>query len=120
IHGAHGYLLAQFLSPLANQRTDAYGGSDEGRMRLVVEVVEAVRAVLPERVPLLVRLSATDWSEEVPGGVEGDLERTVALARRLEEAGADFLDISSGGNVPAPAIPVGPGYQTRFAQAVKQ
>ncbi len=120
VHAAHGYLLAQFLSPLVNRRDDHYGGSDEGRGRLLLEVVEAVRAVLPDRIPLLVRLSATDWSDDAPGGVEGDLERTVSLSRRLQERGVDLLDISSGGNVPSARIPVGPGYQTRFAAAVRE
>ena len=120
VHGAHGYLLAQFLSPLVNTRDDGYGGSDAGRSRFLLEVVEAVRAVLPDRIPLLVRLSATDWSPDAPGGVEGDLERTTVLARQLQERGVDLLDISSGGNVPRPDIPVGPGYQTRFAAAVRQ
>lgn len=119
VHAAHGYLLSQFLSPLVNTRDDDYGGSEERRSRLVLDVVDAVRSVLPDRVPLLVRLSATDWSPDAPGGVEGDLERTVALARRLQDRGVDLLDISSGGNVPSPSVPVGPGYQTRFAAAVK-
>ncbi|WP_228255095.1 NADH:flavin oxidoreductase/NADH oxidase [Ornithinimicrobium avium] len=119
IHAAHGYLLAQFLSPLVNKRTDGYGGDDEGRRRLTYEVVEAVRAVLPERIPVLVRVSATDWSEESPGGVTGDLRRTVELARGLEDRGVDLVDVSTGGNVPDPTIPVGPGYQTRFAHALR-
>lgn len=120
IHAAHGYLLAQFLSPLVNDRTDAYGGDDEGRRRLTYEVVEAVRAVLPDRIPVLVRVSATDWSDEAPGGVEGDLARTVELARGLASRGVDLVDVSSGGNLPAPAVPVGPGYQTRFAHTVRE
>ena len=119
IHAAHGYLLHQFLSPLVNHRQDAYGGDDEGRRRLTYEVVEAVRAVLPDRIPVLVRVSATDWSEDVLGGVEGDLERTVELARGLEERGADLVDVSTGGNLAQPRIPVGPGYQTRFAQRIR-
>ncbi len=120
IHAAHGYLLHQFLSPLVNHREDAYGGDDEGRRRLTYEVVDAVRAVLPDRVPVLVRVSATDWSDEAPGGIEGDLDRTVELARGLEARGADLVDVSTGGNLAQPRIPVGPGYQTRFAQRVRQ
>lgn len=120
IHAAHGYLLHQFLSPLVNHRQDAYGGDDEGRRRLTYEVVEAVRDALPDRIPVLVRVSATDWSEEAPGGVEGDLERTVELALGLEERGADLIDVSSGGNLAQPRIAVGPGYQTRFAQRVRE
>lgn len=120
IHAAHGYLLAQFLSPLVNTRDDEYGGSDRGRSRLLLEVVDTVRGALPDRIPLLVRLSATDWSDEAPGGVEGDLARTVALARDLEEHGADLLDVSSGGNVPAPRVPVAPGYQVAFAAEVRR
>ncbi len=120
IHAAHGYLLAQFLSPLVNTRDDGYGGSDRGRSRLLLEVVDVVRRALPERIPLLVRLSATDWSADAPGGLEGDLARTVALARHLEERGVDLLDISSGGNEPAPRVPVGPGYQVPFAEEVRR
>lgn len=120
LHAAHGYLLAQFLSPLVNTRTDRYGGSDRGRARLLLEVVDAVRAVLPERVPLLVRLSATDWSESSLGGIDGDVARTVELAGWLEDAGVDFVDVSSGGNLAHPSIPVGPGYQVPFAQAVRE
>ena len=119
IHGAHGYLLHQFLSPLVNDRADRYGGSEENRSRLLLEVVDAVRAVVPDRMPVIVRLSATDWTEEVPGGVEGDLQRTVALGRALAERGVDLVDVSSGGNLTAPEIPVGPGYQTRFAERVR-
>lgn len=120
LHAAHGYLLAQFLSPLVNDRADAYGGSEEGRARLLLETVEAVRAAVPDRMPLLVRLSATDWSGDAPGGVEGDLERTVQVSRWLAERGVDLIDVSSGGNVPDPQIPVGPGYQTGFATRVRR
>lgn len=119
VHGAHGYLLAQFLSPVVNTRDDQYGGSEANRGRLLVEVVDAVRTVLPDRIPLLVRLSATDWDPDSPGGLEGDLARTVAVAGVLEQHGVDLLDISTGGNLPAPDIPVGPGYQARFAEAVR-
>jgi 2,4-dienoyl-CoA reductase-like NADH-dependent reductase (Old Yellow Enzyme family) len=115
IHCAHGYLLHEFLSPLSNRRTDEYGGSLENRMRLALRVADAVRAVWPARLPLFYRVSATDWIE---GG--WDLEQTVALAKKLREAGVDLLDTSSGGNVPAAKIPVGPGYQVRFAEEIRR
>ncbi len=114
IHAAHGYLLHEFLSPLSNERTDAYGGSFENRIRLLLEVVSAVREVWPEQAPLFVRLSATDWT---PGGWEP--ESTVALARRLSSYGVDLIDCSTGGNVHGATIPIGPGYQVRFAAQVK-
>ncbi|MGN6089844.1 MAG: NADH:flavin oxidoreductase/NADH oxidase [Actinomycetales bacterium] len=114
VHAAHGYLLHQFLSPLSNQRTDAYGGSFDNRVRLVLEVVDAVREAWPERLPLLVRISATDWVE---GG--WDLEQSVALARLLKARGVDLVDCSSGGLDPRQSIPVGPGYQVPFAAAVR-
>ena len=114
IHAAHGYLLHQFLSPLSNQREDEYGGSFENRIRLTCEVVQAVRAVWPEDLPLWVRLSATDWLE---GG--WSLEDTIALAQCLKPMGVDVLDISSGGTSATAQIPVGPGYQTGFAAQVK-
>jgi 2,4-dienoyl-CoA reductase-like NADH-dependent reductase (Old Yellow Enzyme family) len=115
IHGAHGYLLHEFLSPISNHRQDAYGGSFENRARFPLEVVEAVRAVWPERLPLFVRLSATDW---VDGG--WDIEQTVELSRRLAERGVDLIDCSSGGNVASAKIPMGPGYQVRFAEQVRR
>jgi 2,4-dienoyl-CoA reductase-like NADH-dependent reductase (Old Yellow Enzyme family) len=115
IHAAHGYLLHQFLSPLSNQRTDAYGGSFENRIRLVREVVEAVRAKWPERLPLLVRLSATDW---VQGG--WNVDETVELCRVLRKAGVDLVDVSSAGLVPYARIPAGPGFQTEFAARVRR
>ncbi len=115
LHGAHGYLLHQFLSPLSNHRADAYGGSFDNRVRLTLEVVDAVRAVWPERYPLLVRVSATDW---VDGG--WDLEQTVELARILKGRGVDLIDCSSGGNVPAAPIPIGPGYQTPLSARVRR
>lgn len=115
LHGAHGYLLHQFLSPLSNLRTDDYGGDLAGRMRFPLEVAEAVRAVLPRDKPLVVRLSASDWVE---GG--WDLEQTVALSRALEERGVDAIHVSSGGLHPAQQIAVGPDYQVPFARAVKQ
>ena len=114
IHAAHGYLLHQFLSPLSNQRTDAYGGSFENRTRLLREVVTAVRAVWPENLPLLIRLSATDWVE---GGWSAD--ETVELCRSLKALGVDLADISTAGLVPWAKIPVGPGFQTEFAARVR-
>ncbi|MDR1708390.1 MAG: NADH:flavin oxidoreductase/NADH oxidase, partial [Candidatus Accumulibacter sp.] len=115
IHAAHGYLLHQFLSPLSNRRADAYGGGFANRARLVVEVAEAVRAVWPERQPLIVRLSATDWVEG--GWTPGE---TVELCRILKTCGVDLIDVSSAGLVPDAPIPDGPGYQTEFAEAVRR
>ncbi len=115
IHAAHGYLLHQFLSPLSNQRTDDYGGSFENRIRLITQVIEVVRQVLPEDYPLFVRVSATDWTE---GG--WTLDDTVQLARVLKEKGVDLFDCSSGGVVPHVKIPAGPGYQVPFAERVRQ
>ena len=115
VHGAHGYLLHQFLSPLANHRTDDYGGDLEGRSRFLVQVVDAVREVWPEDLPLFVRLSATDWA---PGG--WDVEETVELARRLASHGVDLIDVTSGGLVPGARIEVEPGYQVPFARAVRE
>ncbi|HTW85769.1 MAG TPA: NADH:flavin oxidoreductase/NADH oxidase [Candidatus Sulfotelmatobacter sp.] len=116
LHAAHGYLVHQFLSPLVNTRTDRWGGSFENRTRLVREIARAVRTVWPERFPLFVRVSATDW---VAGG--WDVEQTIELARALRGEAVDLIDVSSGGAVPvAPdAIPVGPLYQTPFAQRVR-
>lgn len=115
IHAAHGYLLHQFLSPIANQRGDEYGGNFENRTRLTREVVAAVRTVWPERLPLFVRLSATDWVE---GG--WNVEETVELARLLRAEGVDLIDTSSGGMVPTANMPLGPGYQTEFAERVRR
>ncbi|GAA4016370.1 NADH:flavin oxidoreductase/NADH oxidase [Hymenobacter fastidiosus] len=115
LHAAHGYLLHEFLSPLSNQRTDAYGGSFENRIRLLLEVVAATRAVWPAELPLLVRLSATDWTA---GGWTAD--DSVALAAILKTKGVDLIDCSSGGNVPTAAIPVGPLYQVPFAERLKR
>lgn len=115
LHGAHGYLLHEFLSPLSNQRTDQYGGSFENRIRLFVEVTEAVRTVWPESLPLLARLSATDW---VDGG--WDLEQSIELARRLKARGVDLLDCSSGGIIPGVQIPVAPGYQLGLAERIRR
>ncbi len=114
VHAAHGYLLHQFLSPLTNRREDTYGGSFEGRTRLLREVVAAVRDVWPGRLPLFVRLSATDWVE---GG--WNLEQSVALAKALSDLGVDLVDCSSGGLVPRAEIPLGPGYQVPFAARIR-
>ena len=114
VHAAHGYLLHQFLSPLVNDRTDRYGGSFGGRTRLVVEVVDAVRAALPDDVPLLVRFSASDWAE---GG--WDVEQTTRLSALLADHGVDLVDVSSGGAVAHQAITVGPGYQVPMAATVR-
>ncbi|MDF1705998.1 MAG: NADH:flavin oxidoreductase/NADH oxidase [Aeromicrobium sp.] len=115
IHAAHGYLLHEFVSPLANHRTDAYGGSFENRTRVVVEVVDAVRAVWPDDKPLFVRLSATDWAE---GG--WDVEQSTRLAGILKDHGVDLVDVSSGGAVAHQAIEIGPGYQVPFAEAIRR
>jgi 2,4-dienoyl-CoA reductase-like NADH-dependent reductase (Old Yellow Enzyme family) len=114
LHAAHGYLLHEFLSPLTNQRDDQYGGAFDGRVRYPLEVVRAVRAALPEAMPLAVRVSATDWVE---GG--WTIEDTVALARLLRGEGVDLVDCSSGGAVPRVRVPVAPGYQVEFAEAVR-
>ena len=115
VHAAHGYLLHQFLSPLANQRGDAYGGSLAHRMRFPLEVFEAVRAAFPEDRPVGARVSATDWIDR-----GWDLEQTLAFARELAARGADWIDVSSGGISPAQKIVLGPGYQVPFAEAVKR
>ena len=115
IHAAHGYLLHEFLSPLGNKRKDRYGGSFDNRVRLVCEVVSAVRSVWPEDAPLFIRISATDWVE---GG--WDLEQSVELARRVQALGVDLVDCSSGGNLPHADIPLGPGYQTPFAERIRR
>ena len=114
VHAAHGYLLHEFLSPLSNTRTDAYGGDLAGRMRLVLEVVEDVRAAWPEDRPLLLRISATDWVE---GGWTA--EDSVALAKEAAARGVDLVDCSSGGNSPEQSITPGPGYQVPFAAQVR-
>ncbi|PRY54656.1 2,4-dienoyl-CoA reductase-like NADH-dependent reductase (Old Yellow Enzyme family) [Arcticibacter pallidicorallinus] len=115
IHAAHGYLLHEFLSPLSNFRSDEYGGSFENRIRLLVEVIEAVRKVWPDELPLFVRISATDWVE---GGWTS--EDSVRLASVLKEKGVDVIDCSTGGNVPNAEIPAGPNYQVPFAENVKR
>jgi 2,4-dienoyl-CoA reductase-like NADH-dependent reductase (Old Yellow Enzyme family) len=115
IHAAHGYLLHQFLSPLSNHRSDQYGGSLENRMRLVIRVVDAVRARWPEEKPLFVRISATDWAD---GG--WNIQGSIALATQLRLRKVDLIDISSGGLVPGVKIPVGPGYQTHFSEQIRR
>jgi 2,4-dienoyl-CoA reductase-like NADH-dependent reductase (Old Yellow Enzyme family) len=115
IHAAHGYLMHEFLSPLSNKRNDTYGGAFENRTRFLRDTVAAVRNVLPERCPLFVRISATDWTE---GG--WDLDQSVDLARELKGLGADLIDCSSGGNVERAEIPVGPGYQAPLAERIRR
>jgi 2,4-dienoyl-CoA reductase-like NADH-dependent reductase (Old Yellow Enzyme family) len=115
LHGAHGYLMHEFLSPLSNGRTDDYGGSFDNRVRFVLETVRAVREVWPEQKPLTVRLSCTDWTD---GG--WTLEDSIALSHRMKAEGVDLVDCSSGGNVPNAKIPVGAGYQVPFAEAIKR
>jgi 2,4-dienoyl-CoA reductase-like NADH-dependent reductase (Old Yellow Enzyme family) len=115
LHAAHGYLIHEFLSPLINTRTDEYGGPFENRIRLCVEIVDAIRSVWPERLPMSVRLSATDWKA---GG--WDVDESVELARRLRDRGVDLIDCSSGGAVPDAKVPLGPGYQVPFAERVRR
>lgn len=114
IHAAHGYLLSQFLDPLINEREDEYGGSFDNRIRILVEVVDAVRSVIPDTMPVLVRVSATDWAA---GG--WDLDQTVDLAKVLKKHGVDLMDVSTGGMIPGVTIPVKPDYQVPFAEQVR-
>ncbi|WP_310570459.1 NADH:flavin oxidoreductase/NADH oxidase [Gemmatimonas sp.] len=114
LHAAHGYLLHEFLSPIANTRTDHYGGSFENRIRLTLEVTDAVRAVWPDELPLIVRISATDWAE---GG--WNVEESVQLATQLHARGVDLLDCSSGGLAAHQQITIGPGYQVPFARRIR-
>jgi 2,4-dienoyl-CoA reductase-like NADH-dependent reductase (Old Yellow Enzyme family) len=115
IHGAHGYLLHEFLSPLSNRRTDEYGGSLENRTRIVREVVEAIRTVWPERLSLWLRISATDYH---PDG--WNVDESVELARMVKPLGVDLIDCSSGGLIGGVKIPVGPGYQVPFADRIRR
>lgn len=115
IHAAHGYLLHQFLSPLTNRRQDAYGGALENRMRFPLEVFEAVRAAMPDELPLGIRISATDW---VDGGWE--IEQSVAFAKALQMRDCAFIHVSSGGLSPAQEIPAAPGFQTPFAERIRR
>lgn len=115
IHAAHGYLLHQFLSPLSNLRTDEYGGSFENRIRLLLEVLEAVQSEWPKNLPLFVRISATDWAD---GG--WNIDESVQLSKILKEKGVDLIDVSSGGLVSHQQIPLGPNYQVPFAEKIKK
>jgi 2,4-dienoyl-CoA reductase-like NADH-dependent reductase (Old Yellow Enzyme family) len=115
IHAAHGYLLHEFLSPLSNFRNDRYGGAFENRVRLALEVVQAVRREMGPQLPLFLRISATDWTE---GG--WTIDDSVELARRVKPLGVDLIDASSGGNVAGAKIPVGPGYQVAFAERIRR
>jgi 2,4-dienoyl-CoA reductase-like NADH-dependent reductase (Old Yellow Enzyme family) len=115
LHAAHGYLLHSFLSPLSNQRTDKYGGTFANRIRLMCETVMAVRKAWPEKYPLFLRLSCSDWAE---GG--WTIENSVALAQVLAKLGVDLIDCSSGGNVASARIPLGPGYQVQFAERIRR
>jgi 2,4-dienoyl-CoA reductase-like NADH-dependent reductase (Old Yellow Enzyme family) len=115
IHAAHGYLLHEFLSPLANFRNDIYGGSLENRMRLPLRVAEAVRTRVPHGLPVFVRISATDW---VDGG--WDIEQSVALCKRLKELNIDLIDVSSGAMVPTAHIPATKGFQVPFARRIRE
>ena len=115
LHAAHGYLLHEFLSPVANRRNDRWGGSLENRMRFPLEVFEAMRAVWPQDKPLGVRVSATDWLE---GG--WDIDQTIVFARELAQRGCDWIDVSSGGISPQQKIVLGPGYQVPFAQRIRE
>jgi 2,4-dienoyl-CoA reductase-like NADH-dependent reductase (Old Yellow Enzyme family) len=115
LHAAHGYLLHEFLSPLSNTRTDEYGGPLANRLRLPVRIARAVREVWPEKLPLFARISATDWAD---GG--WDLAQSIALAREFKKAGVDLIDCSSGGLVPHAKIPLAPGYQVPFAEAIRR
>ncbi|MFE6036552.1 NADH:flavin oxidoreductase/NADH oxidase [Streptomyces sp. NPDC056452] len=121
VHGAHGYLIGEFLSPHTNHRSDAYGGSFENRIRFALEVVDAVRAVWPEDLPVFFRISATDWlTENADDEREGwTADDTVRFARELRAHGVDLLDVSTGGLAPRAQIPVGPGYQVPFAERVR-
>jgi 2,4-dienoyl-CoA reductase-like NADH-dependent reductase (Old Yellow Enzyme family) len=128
IHAAHGYLLHEFLSPLSNHRTDNYGGSFENRIRLLLEVTDAVRAVWPAHLPLLVRISSTDWAEAEPAAdsstpanpTSWTIDQSVQLAHQLRNRGVDLVDCSSGGLIPNVKIPAGPGYQVPFSARIRR
>lgn len=122
VHGAHGYLVGQFLSPHSNRRTDEYGGSFDSRVRFALQVVDAVREVWPEDLPVFFRISATDWlTENDEDDREGwTVDETVRLAKELQAHGVDLLDVSSGGNAPNARITTGPGYQVPFAARVRE
>lgn len=114
VHAAHGYLLHQFLSPLSNHRDDAYGGPLAHRARLCLDVLAAIRAVVPDAMPVVVRISATDWAD-----AGWTVEESIQLAARLKDAGADMIDVSSGGLASGVHVPIGPGYQVPFARQVR-
>ena len=120
VHAAHGYLLHQFLSPIANRREDEYGGSLENRMRWPLEVIAAMRAAWPAHKPLGVRLSATDWLEHLPAAERFDLPDAIEFSQRCAALGADWIDASSGGISPQQKVKVGPGYQVPFAEAIRR
>jgi 2,4-dienoyl-CoA reductase-like NADH-dependent reductase (Old Yellow Enzyme family) len=115
VHGAHGYLAHEFLSPFSNQRKDEYGGSLDNRMRFPLRVAKAVREAWPEKWPVFVRISATDWKD---GG--WDLPQSIELCTRFKALGIDLIDVSSGGMLPGVKIPLGPGYQVKFAEAIRR
>jgi 2,4-dienoyl-CoA reductase-like NADH-dependent reductase (Old Yellow Enzyme family) len=115
LHMAHGYLVHQFLSPLSNKRNDEYGGTFENRTRLAIEITVEVRKVIPDNLPLFIRISATDWVED-----GWDTGQSVSLVKKLKEAGADFVDCSSGGNLSNAKIPFGPNYQVPFASLIRK
>ena len=115
LHGAHGYLISEFLSPFSNTRTDQYGGSFENRTRLLREIIEAVRGPWPEQLPLFLRISASEWTEGA-----WDVEQSVELARIVAPLGVDLIDCSSGGNIAKVRIPLGPGYQVPLAERVRK
>lgn len=117
IHAAHGYLVHEFLSPLSNKRTDEYGGSFENRIRLLLEITQSVKEVWPDNLPIVVRISATDW---VDGIASWDLEQSIKLANELKKLGVDVIDVSSGGLVTFQEIPAGPGFQTNLAQHIRR
>ncbi|KAH8424483.1 NADH:flavin oxidoreductase/NADH oxidase [Aspergillus melleus] len=120
IHGAHGYLIHEFLSPVTNRRTDEYGGSFENRTRLALEIVEITRKIIPEGMPLFFRVSGTEWLEHMHPEPSWDIQETIKLAQILSSQGVDVLDISSGGNDPRQKITGGPAYQAPFAHQVKK
>jgi 2,4-dienoyl-CoA reductase-like NADH-dependent reductase (Old Yellow Enzyme family) len=121
VHGAHGYLIHQFLSPHSNRRADNYGGSFENRIRLALEVTDAVRSVWPDDLPVLFRVSATDWLTETGDPRTGwSADETIELSRQLRAHGVDLIDTSSGGNVADVAVPAEPGYQVPFARRIRE
>jgi 2,4-dienoyl-CoA reductase-like NADH-dependent reductase (Old Yellow Enzyme family) len=124
LHAAHGYLIHEFLSPLANSRKDRYGGSFENRTRFLLETIDALRREMPDGMPLFVRLSCTDWVEEGLGGEGGaaswTLEQSIEISRRMVGRGVDLVDCSSGGMIPHARIKATPGYQVPFARAIRR